>query len=157
MEKDNRYYIYDKDSREYDKWYTTDSDLIKEFKKAGIYCNIGNIILALSFISFICMPVLGTTIGAIAGIISCAFMFVCMLCMWPFYTKYKHIYDAALIKYHETDEFKQLKDKYIREEEQEKNKILQKKSKKLVEAYDILDNKELSQEDRIELLKKYID
>ena len=48
-------------------------------------------------------------------------------------------------------------DKYKKINKQKQDKIKAEKARKLVESYDILDNKEISKEERIKLIKKYIE
>ena len=155
--ENNKYYMYDKDSKEYNKYYTTNQDLIKEFKLAKKYYKLSEICGCTSIISFFAVLIsagLNSWIaGLIFGVLTISSLPIGFLL---FLEKYDIIFTRTLNKYFETDEYKELYDKYIKEEQERQDKILTEKATNLVESYDILDNKHLSKEQRIEYLKKYI-
>lgn len=157
MEKRLKYYIYDKDSTNYDKWYTTNEHLIKGFKFARLFENIGKILSAIGLSSLFLALGLGVALGWIVGVIFGAISIISLICIWPFYSKFDKLFDYYLDLYFKTSEYKKLKRKYDKQIKEERDKRLREKSKKLVEAYDIIDNKNLTQEERIELLKNYVD
>ena len=153
-----KYYMYDKESRDFDKWYTTDESLIKDFKIAKRYYKISEICGCISIASFFAVLILGALnswiAGLIFGILTISSLPIGFLL---FLEKYDVIFTKTLNKYYETDEYKELYNKYIEEENAKRDALLYEKSKRLVEAYDIIDNKHLSQEQRINLLKQYVD
>lgn len=59
-------------------------------------------------------------------------------------------------EFEKSKEFYRQCDKYKKINKQKQDKLKAEKARKLVESYDILDNKEVSKEERIELIKKYI-
>lgn len=59
-------------------------------------------------------------------------------------------------EFKESKEFKTQENRYAKYYKDLRNKILKNKAKNLVEAYDILEDKDMSKEDKIELLKDYI-
>ena len=60
-------------------------------------------------------------------------------------------------EFEKSKEFCRQCDKYKKINKQKQDKLKTEKARKLVESYDILDNKEISKEERIELIKKYIE
>lgn len=60
-------------------------------------------------------------------------------------------------EFEKSKEFYRQCDKYKKINKQKQDKLKAEKARKLVESYDILDNKEISKEERIELIKKYIE
>lgn len=66
------------------------------------------------------------------------------------YSKYEDLYLL-------TKEYKQQRNKYDKLEKQRRDKELTEKSRDLVESYTILESQEYSKEQKIELLKEYID
>lgn len=153
-----KYYMYDKDSKEYNKWYTTNENLIKEFKLAKKYYKLFEICGCVSIISFFAILISAGLNSWIAGLIFGVLMISSILIGFlVFLEKYDTLFIKTLNKYYETDEYKELYNKYIEEENAKRDALLYEKSKRLVEAYDIIDNKHLSQEERINLLKQYVD
>lgn len=71
--------------------------------------------------------------------------------------------DKKIAKYKWKKEFESSKefykqcDKYKKLEKQRQDKIKTEKATKLVESYEILDNKELGKQEKIDLIKKYIE
>lgn len=155
--ENSKYYMYDKESKDFDKWYTTDESLIKDFKIAKRYYKISEICGCISIASFFALLIsagLNSWIaGLIFGVLTISSLPIGFLL---FLEKYDVIFTKTLNKYFETQEYKDLYDKYIKEEQERQDKILTEKATNLVESYDILDNKHLSKEERIEYLKKYI-
>lgn len=60
-------------------------------------------------------------------------------------------------EFENSKEFYRQCDKYKKINKQNQDKLKADKARKLVESYDILDNKGISKEERIELIKKYIE
>ena len=60
-------------------------------------------------------------------------------------------------EFEKSKEFSRQCDKYKKIDRQKQDKLKAKKARKLVESYDILDNKEISKEERIKLIKKHIE
>lgn len=58
--------------------------------------------------------------------------------------------------YENSKEYEDIYAEIAKEQKEQQDKINAQKAKDLVEAYDILDNKEKTQEERIDLIKKYI-
>lgn len=58
--------------------------------------------------------------------------------------------------YENSKEYEDIYTEIAKEQKEQQDKINAQKAKDLVEAYDILDNKEKTQEERIDLIKKYI-
>lgn len=153
-----KYYMHDKESKDFDKWYTTNERLIKDFKIAKKYYKISEICGCISIASFFAVLISGGLSSWIAGLTFAILMISSLLIGFlVFLEKYDILFTKTLNKYHETDEYKELYNKYIEEENTKKDALLYEKSRRLVEAYDIIDNKYLSQEQRINLLKQYID
>lgn len=66
------------------------------------------------------------------------------------YGKYKDLYMV-------TKEYRQQKNKYIKLAKEKKEKELKEKATDLVESYEILEDKQMSKEMKIDLLKSYIE
>ena len=155
--ENKKFYMYSRDSKDYEKWWTTDSELIKGFKKSKRYEYSGNFSAATCFISFISILASGGAhlwIFLQASII--IFIVTLILAIITYSINYK-IFTQYLNQYFTTTEYKELSEKYEREILEEKDKYLTEQSTKLVESYDILSDSNLSKEERIELLKKYIE
>lgn len=60
-------------------------------------------------------------------------------------------------EFEKSKEFYRQCDKYKKDKQTKARQTQNRKARKLVESYDILDNKEISKEERIELIKKYIE
>lgn len=60
-------------------------------------------------------------------------------------------------EFEKSKEFHRQCNRYKKLEKQKQDKLKTEKARKLVESYDILDNKEISKEERIQLIKKYIE
>ena len=157
MDKRVKYYIYDNDSINYNKWYTTDEDLIKGFKFARAFENVGKVICAIAFLSFVLALVLGAYINWIIGLIFGCICLVSFICIWPIYDRFDKLFNYYLDLYFKTNEYKKLKRKYDKQLKDERDKRLREKSRKLVETYNILEDKNLTKEEKIELLKEYVD
>ena len=59
-------------------------------------------------------------------------------------------------EFEKSKEFYRQCNKYKKLEKQRQDKLKNEKARKLVESYDILDNKQLSKEEKIQLIKKYV-
>ena len=60
-------------------------------------------------------------------------------------------------EFEKSKEFHRQCNKYAKIEKQKQDKLKTERARKLVESYEILDNKEMSKEEKITLIKKYID
>ena len=64
--------------------------------------------------------------------------------------------DEYIRIFKDSDEYKEQYEAYCKRNEEARQKHFEQKSKDLVEAYDILDDKKMSKEKKIKLLKSYI-
>ena len=73
------------------------------------------------------------------------------------YQKYCFRYNEYISIFKDSDEYKEQYEVYCKINEEKRQKALVDKAKDLVESYNILDNKKMSKEKKVELLKSYID
>ena len=152
----DKYLVFGESSN---KYYTTDGDLIKRLKKCNVIDSFSYFVGIISLLSFI-----GIFVNAfisweyqIQTVIFCIAFFLFTLTVAFFissraYDKRLKVYDL----YYQTLEYKEQFKKYCRIEQSKKDKKLHEKAKGLVEAYEILNNKKISKEQKIQLIKKYI-
>lgn len=155
MKNKKKYFFYPKDSREYDKWYTTNPELIKGFKK---YKRVMAVCTTFAILTVGCV-IAAIILGALNQIVGVFFLPAFVIFIFVAFAigdKGEDIFLFYEAEYHKTNEFKKLKRKYDKEEAAKIDAIRYKKAKELVEAYDIIDDKAKTQEERIQLLKKYM-
>ena len=153
----NKYYMYKHDDcGNWKKWWTTDGFIISEFKLAHTYEIIGAVAFLVAFLSLIATLIFASFEMHIGVVTSAILLPLCIFTGWGFLNVSSNIFGRAESAYFKTTEYKKLKKKNDKEEKQKIDAIHREKAKKLVEMYDIIDNKEHTQEERIELLKNYM-
>ena len=161
MKKNNieksKYYMYKHDeSDNWKKWWTTDESIISEFKLAHTYEIIGAVMFLVGLLSFIATLIFAGLEILIGLIMSIVLIPICIFAGVGFLNISSNIFRGAESAYFKTTEYKKLKIKYDKEEKKQLDNVHREKAKKLVEMYDIIDSKEHTQEERIELLKNYM-
>ena len=73
------------------------------------------------------------------------------------YQYYEKKHNECIKVFMDSDEYKKQYKAYCDANEKKRQERLAEQSKNLVEAYDILDDKQMPKEEKIELLKKYIE
>lgn len=156
--KDNyKYYVYKEDEDEnYKKWWTTDETIIRGIKKSRTIEFFAQMCASLFLLSFIatcifagCEILIGLIISGICATIFFILTFILLMIS-------SNIFGEYINMYYKSKEFKKLADGYKKEKELQEEKELKSKAKRLVEVYDILDSKELSKDQKIKQLKKYL-
>lgn len=143
-----------------DKYYSIDTNFINEFNKYNKICACAAYFGATCFISFILTLILvalfekcrlGIIISsAIGGSIFVICIIVVIICFSK--TNYS-IYS----KFESSKEYLDQQKYYAKLHKLEHEKHLKELSTDLVESYEILDSKDISKEEKIKLLMKYID
>lgn len=155
--KSDKYYMYNHDDfNNWKKWWTTDKKVIEQFKQARKYNIIGTVFVLISILSVISILVFGGLQIVVGVILSLLLFLITVFTAVGFFNVYEQLWDKAECNYFKTKEYKKLKEKYDKEEKEKIDAIHREKATKLVEAYDIIDNKGLSKTERIELLKDYM-
>lgn len=144
--------VYYVDIQYGDKTYSiTDKNIVKKIKTAEF--------LLYLFASLVGLTLIGTIIFASSlnhGVMSVVVFAIGMIMLGVFIWLGFHFGDKRDILIHNSPEYKAQEEAYfIKEAEKQKKRRLA-KAKELVEAYEILDNTPLSQEEKINLLEKYM-
>lgn len=147
------YNYYTKNKMLYDitHKYSNASDLHESFTIWG-FGVFGLSVLLLFFTLFISELALGISFGC------WIFLLLVYCCATCSIVEHRDIrYQEYIDIFRESDEYKKQYQAYCDENEKERQKRIEEKSKNLVEAYNILDNKKMSKEKKIELLKQYVE
>lgn len=152
-----QYHMYNKDSAMYDKWWTTDPEVIKGFKLAKRHNIIGLIFSLITAAAFIATIIFGALNLFISMGISLILILVASLLAFHFFDKHDYYFTISEQLYFKTKEYETLFRKYQKEEKQKALQLKRDKAKKLVEMYDIISDNTKSKADRINLLIKYME
>lgn len=161
MAKKKQYYM---ESINGDRYYTTNQKLYEKSLRQEKWQNICTNSIMFCVLSFlVAMAAVAPQQHfngkcVVAWVITAAFGLMCIA-----FIILGLIADKKIIKYEWQKEFEKSKEfsrqvaKYRKIEKAKEDKIKTKKATKLVESYEILDSKELSKQEKVDLIKKYID
>lgn len=152
----NKYYPYPKDSSKYTKYWTTNEKIIQEIKKAKKIDLFAKICFSLSLIALICVFVFVNYYWVISLICSLIFFFG-FLTTIIIAIRAANLYNKGLFDYEETDEFKNLQEQYLLEEKVRQEEYYYNKAKDLVNAYNQLNNNEITEEQKITFIQEFLE